>query len=68
MYILLYKSMCSNCDMYDIRCSTASAAERPVMKGRNRFTIGALGLVLGCYAISVLWKRTNGTQYRSLPA
>ncbi len=52
--------------MYD-RC-TASAAERPVMRGQTRFTIGALGLILGCYAISVLWKKTRVSQYRSLPS
>jgi len=56
-------------DLTDMtRCSIASAAERPVMKGRNKFTIGALGLVLGCYAISVLWKKTNGSQYRRISA
>lgn len=50
-----------------ILCSVASAADRPVvMKGRNKFTIGALGLVLGCYAINVLWKKTSGSQYRRI--
>lgn len=47
--------------------SESYTLDRPaVMRGRKNFTIGALGLVLGCYAINILWKKSNGSQYRRL--
>ncbi|KAL7492352.1 hypothetical protein ACHAWT_001574 [Skeletonema menzelii] len=45
-----------------------NATGKPAMKGRNRFTIGALGLVLGCCALNLLWKKANGSQYRRISA
>ena len=46
--------------------SGASAVDKPGMKGRNTFTIGAFGLLFSCYAISLLWKKVNRSRYQRL--